>query len=77
MVTLYKSLTPYLEAFPSTVVTPVGRVGVGVAAAVAGLTSVANLQRVAIVTVGTSANFKSAIKKENKTVSLRFTDLSQ
>ena len=47
----------YLEAFPGTVVTPVGRVGVGVAAAVAGLTGIAHLQRVAVVTVGTSGNF--------------------
>ena len=56
-------------------VTPVGRVGVGVAAAVAGLAGVAHLQRVAVVTVGTSANFDRA-KKENETV-FRLTYLSQ
>ena len=54
----------YLEAFPGTVVTPVGRVGVGVAAAVAGLTGIAHLQRVAVVTVGTSGNFGRDKKRE-------------
>ena len=53
----------FLEAFPGTVVTPVGRVGVGVAAAVAGLTGIAHLQRVAVVTVGTSGNFGRDKKK--------------
>ena len=54
-------------------VTPVGRVGVGVAAAVAGLAGVAHLQWVAVVTVGTSANFGRVIK-ENETV-FRLTSL--
>ena len=56
-------VSSYLEAFPGTVVTPVGRVGVGVAAAVAGLTGIAHLQRVAVVTVGTSGNFGRDKKK--------------
>ena len=50
------TVTP-LEALPGAVVAPIGGVGIGVAAAVARLAGVAQLERVAVVTVGASAIF--------------------